>query len=216
MINIDQIRLTDLLTPNLLQDKNVSAAAASLDAELAQITADTRRLPLMDNLPSLDEHWIDELLWEYHVEGVEFADTPTERRELILNSIAMHRIKGTRYALKRILELLSMRGLISEWWEHDGEPYTFRIEILEVANKGLNEEKLELLDRLITEYKNTRSHLTSIRVFLTSRGNMRFAANVSGGETITVYPWSVSEIESRGCIGLAQTMITSEVVTIYP
>lgn len=216
MIEIDHVSLVDLLPPNLARDKRVRAAAQSLDGELQVITASIKRLPFMPNLDSLDEAWIDELLWQYHVEGAELATTLDEKRALVRNSIEIHRTKGTRYALERVIDLLGMRAIVSEWFEHGGDPYTFRIEVLEVTNKGLTGEKLRLLERLIMEYKNTRSWLTSIRVHLTSRGHIRFACNTSGGETVTVYPWSVGLIESRGRIGSAQATVQSEIITVYP
>lgn len=216
MIDIAHVSMLDLLPPNLARDDRLRAAAMALDAELQAVTSEINLLPVLPNIDSMPESIIDELIWQYHVEGAELATTLDEKRALVRNSTEIHRTKGTRYALERVIDLLGMRAIISEWSEHDGDPYTFRIEVLEVTNKGLTEEKLRLLDRLIVEYKNTRSWLTSIRVYLTTRGHLYHAFNTSGGEAVTVYPWSVGEIESRGRISMAQTAIQTEVITVYP
>ncbi|MCM3141293.1 phage tail protein I [Brevibacillus sp. MER 51] len=215
MVNLNQFKLTDILTPNLLADENIRNAAESIDAEMQAIASAAERLPLLANLDSLHEQWLDELLWQFHVEGVEFADTLEEKRALIRNSIEIHRTKGTRYALERVLEILNMRGIISEWWEHGGDPFTFRIDILEVRN-GLTEERIRLLDRLVQEYKNTRSWLESIRIYLTTHGSIYFAAAMTTGETITVYPWTVEALSANGSIHVGSGMQSTETITVYP
>lgn len=216
MIKLDQVSLADLLPPNLLSDVKVRAAVQAIDKEQQLITKEASRLSLMSNLDTLDEQWINELIWQFHVEGAELASTLDEKRNLIRNFIDIHRTKGTRYALERVIDLLGMRAIISEWFEHGGNPYTFRIEVLEVTNKGLTEEKLKLLDRLIIEYKNTRSRLTSIRVYLSSKGSAFYAVNAVTGESITIYPWSVGVIETRGQLKIGQAMQSTEIISVYP
>ncbi|MBM7592245.1 phage tail protein I [Brevibacillus fulvus] len=176
MVNLSEISLINLLTPNLLADENIRNAALSLDRELQDIASATSRLPLLANLDSLDEQWLDELLWQFHVEGIEFAETLDEKRGLIRNSIDVHRTKGTRYAIERILEILSMQGVIEEWWEFDGEPFTFRIDINIKSDRVITNEKLNLLEKLVKEYKNTRSHLTKIGTVLTTKGIIEYSS----------------------------------------
>ncbi|MGF9821976.1 phage tail protein I [Brevibacillus agri] len=175
MVNATQIRLTQLLTPNLMADENIRNAASSIDAELQAIASATERLPFLSNLDSLNEQWLDELLWQFHVEGVEFAETPEEKRNLIRNSIDVHRTKGTRYAIERILEILSMQGVIQEWWEFEGDPFTFRIDVNIKSDRVITDEKLNLLERLVNEFKNTRSHLTKIGTNLTTKGTIEYS-----------------------------------------
>ncbi|MFM1655661.1 phage tail protein I [Brevibacillus sp. B_LB10_24] len=175
MVNATQIRLSNLLTPNLLADENIRNAASSIDAELQAIASAAERLPFLANLDSLDEQWLDELLWQFHAEGIEFAETPEEKRELIRNSIEIHRTKGTRYALERILEILSMEGVIEEWWEFDGDPFTFRIDVNIKSDRVITDEKLNLLEKLVNGFKNTRSHLTKIGSNLTTKGTIEYS-----------------------------------------
>jgi phage tail P2-like protein len=216
MIKLDQVSLADLLPPNLLSDAKVRAAVQAIDKEQQTITKEASRLSLMSNLDTLDEQWIDELIWQFHVEGAELASTLDEKRNLIRNFIDIHRTKGTRYALERVIDLLGMRAIISEWFEHGGDPYTFRIEVLEVTNKGLSDEKIRLLDRLIMEYKNTRSRLTEIRVFLTSRGDVSHALALIGSEDITVYPIRAEGLTSAGVIRFNAYTADIEYVEVYP
>lgn len=175
MVKATQIRLSNLLTPNLLADENIRNAASSIDAELQAIASAAERLPFLAHLDSLNEQWLDELLWQFHAEGIEFAETAEEKRDLIRNSIDIHRKKGTRYAIERILEILSMQGVIQEWWEFEGDPFTFRIDVNIKSDRMITDEKLNLLERLVNEFKNTRSHLTKIGTNLATKGTIEFS-----------------------------------------
>ncbi|MDU5947540.1 MULTISPECIES: phage tail protein I [unclassified Paenibacillus] len=187
MTNIQTVSLVDILPANLLRDNRIKAAARALDRELQDISLAADRLTLLDNISSLPDEWIDELLWEYHVEGVDLAITRGEEENLVLNSINVHRKKGTKAALKRILELLGMRGAVEEWFEYGGDPYTFRIEILEVT-RPITQEMLAQLDDLIMQYKNTRSHMRDFNIYLSTTGTAYGIWGMQSGEVITVYP----------------------------
>lgn len=185
MISIQKVSLVDILPTNLLKDDRIRAAAKALDGELQDIAAATDRLPLLENISSLPDTWIDELLWEYHVEGVDLAVTKEEKINLVLNSIEVHRKKGTKAALKRILELLGMRGVVEEWFEYGGDPYTFRIQIFDVA-RPITEDMLSKLNDLIIQYKNTRSHIGEVEIYLSITDTIYFGSAVHVGEYIQI------------------------------
>jgi len=52
--------------------------------------------------------------------------------------------------------------LLSEWFEYEGNPYTFRI-VVESQEKHLNKQEFIILFALIRAYKNTRSWMEYIR-----------------------------------------------------
>ncbi len=56
------------------------------------------------------------------------------KREVIRRAPEIHRLKGTRRALRRALDALGLRCSITEWWEKTptGQPYTFHVRALAV------------------------------------------------------------------------------------
>lgn len=56
------------------------------------------------------------------------------KREVIKRSPEVHRLKGTRRAMRRALDALGLRASITEWWQQTpvGQPYTFKVRALAV------------------------------------------------------------------------------------
>lgn len=212
--------LKDLIPGSIAEDPQVEAAVLALDGQLADINSHLIQTIILPRIDELSEAILDLLLWEFHItldEGAGLAVSVEEKRDLVRRAVEIHRLKGTKAALLRIFEMLSMRGVISEWYEYGGEPYKFKVEILELSERGLDEQTYVLLERLIDEYKNVRSWLDELNVYLTVRGVVPKVAMASlFGEEITVYPYNVTEVESaafwRWGIG-AQVV---ETVTVYP
>lgn len=212
--------LRQLIPGSIAEDPQVEAATLALDDQLADINTHLIQTIILPRIDELSEMVLDLLLWEFHItldEGAGLAVSVEEKRDLVKGAVEIHRLKGTKAALLRIFEMLSMRGVISEWYEYGGEPYKFKVEILELSERGLDEQTYVLLERLIDEYKNVRSWLDELNVYLTVRGVVPIVAMASlFGEEITVYPYNVTEVESaafwRWGIG-AQVV---ETVTVYP
>jgi len=103
---------------------------------------------------------------QFHITGDEgwlLAASDADRRTLIKNSIELHRYKGTPYAIKKVLETFNLEGRLQEWWQYDGEPYHFLVDILVTDGREINVVDVSTsLRNMILEYKNTRSQLDTI------------------------------------------------------
>lgn len=135
-----------------------------------------------------DERLLKILAQSFHVmgdEGWDFANTLTEKRNLVKNAILIHRYKGTKAALKRVLNVLNVTGSITEWFEYNGRPMYFRV-LLEVFDKPLSIDTELKLIRLINEFKNVRSKLETIEIYLTQKANMYTYCHVTSGLTISI------------------------------
>lgn len=92
-------------------------------------------------------------------------------------------------------------------------PYTFQIDLL--SNSGFPEDLVELyktVKRIKPSHQSVQYKLTSVTSM-----NIYYAAASISGETITVYPWTPREIESRGKINVATAVANNtEIVTVYP
>ena len=117
-------------------------------------------------IDSIDASALVHLADQFHIMGNEGwlqAKTEAEKRELIKNAIELHRYKGTKYALIKVLNSLNINGEIDEWFEYDGDPYHFKINIF-LQNYLYNESVFESLKKMIDEYKNVRSVLEEINI----------------------------------------------------
>ena len=155
---------------------------------------------------------------QFHIlgEGWQFARNDDERRLLLKRAIELHRYKGTPWAIKQVLETLSLNGQIREWFDYGGQPFYFRIDV-DLSDRGIDEATYDALVELVTEYKNVRSHLEALTLSLTVRSPVPAIAAVTlGGELTTVYPLQLDGVALASAIFIGYGQRTIEMTTIYP
>lgn len=131
------------------------------------------------------------LAWALSVDEWDPGWTETQQRQVIKNSIFIHRHKGTRGAVEAALASLGFAVTVTEWWEKDpkGTPYTFDLNILMPAGYSVDQDAYAKAERVVMAAKNTRSHLGSITLeALVISQVPTYSAAAIGGDTITVYP----------------------------
>ena len=136
----------------------------------------------------VEESALVHLAEQFHITGNEGwanCTTESEKRELIKNSINLHRFRGTKFSLIRVLEILGLNGQISEWFEYGGKPYHFRISV-EMNNKGFDEDTEKALTDLIDANKNVRSKLESLIINLIYSAEQEFTSYAITSEEVTV------------------------------
>ncbi|AJK27748.1 phage tail protein I [Paenibacillus larvae] len=127
MINIQNVSLLDILSPNLRKDPTISAAAKSIDEELREITAEISNLSLFDRLDELTDSEVNELAYQFHVDFYDPKLPIEQKRELVKKSIPFHRRKGTPSAVEELVSILFGEGRVEEWFEYGGNPFHFRV-----------------------------------------------------------------------------------------
>ena len=162
-------RLTDTLPQSILNDEELKAAAEALDLELEKLSADIEQVLHLPRLDILNHDILNHLAYSFHVDFFEPTSMDLEtKRQLVRESIYQHRIKGTPYALEKLVETVFKSAKIEEWFEYDeNKPYYFRI-----TSKGLfdNGDESGTLFRLIDSVKNVRSWLDDLLFDLTFEG----------------------------------------------
>lgn len=154
------LSLGDILPDALMADEQVYATAKALDKELQLLAEDCKQVMHLSRIDELPESVVDLLAWQWHVDFYEAGmDLPTKRR-MVKQSIAWHRRKGTPSAVEEVATAVFGRAKVSEWFDYSGEPYHFRIDLLEAP--GLTDEKINEIVRLVEMVKNTRSVLDGI------------------------------------------------------
>lgn len=122
------------------------------------------------NVNTCPEHLLPWLAWAFSVEVWDHSWDVTVKRNMIRNSLAIHRIKGTKHAIELALQTLGMRIDLHEWFELDehgqqyGPPHTFLIDVIagDVFDAGFaaDAELHALISELIQTVKPVRAHFT--------------------------------------------------------
>jgi phage tail P2-like protein len=177
------VKTIELFPPNLREDKNIQAFAEILDRVFSELTEEDLQKLFVYAIDSQPESVIDWLAWQFHVEGYELAKSLEEKRNLVKNAIELHRYKGTKYAIEKVLEALSLSGEIKEWFEYGGEPYKFKLYMKSVMS---DHQLWNRLVSLVNEYKNERSWLDGIGIHREYTQNLFIGSALKNGKKYTI------------------------------
>lgn len=160
MINIYEVSVLDLLPPNLKEDTDMIAAAKAVDNDFVLVVNEVKQcifLPKIDEIK--DGNLIDLLAWQMHVDFYDYLLPLSKKIELVKNSKRWHIIKGTPQAVEELTEtIFGGDSQVIEWFQYDGEPYTFRVS----ASIESLKDGLKTFYKMLDTVKNTRSHLDSV------------------------------------------------------
>ena len=212
--DLQSVSLLDILPPNLLADKQIHAVARALDDELQKITAETRNALLLPRLDELSEEVIDLLAWQWHVDFYESSMSIETKRQLVRESIAWHRIKGTKAAVEKMARTVFKGGVVTEWFEYGGEPYHFRIDLLTAPN--ITQDDTARLLAVVNAAKNVRSVLDELRFRREAQNDMYYASAPTIHTTYEIRPAEITDAtaEARRYIGAAVS--THMAYEVYP
>ncbi|EIV9541570.1 phage tail protein I, partial [Klebsiella pneumoniae] len=113
---------------------------------------------------------------------------PAERKIVaIQKSYWLHRRKGTRAAVRRVVEDMGFSATFAEWFEAGDAPGTFRLEV-DINEVGLTPKTLSELNRLIDDAKPVSRHISQMNITSVTLGPVYVGTSLGCGEIISVYP----------------------------
>ncbi|ENB28300.1 phage tail protein I [Escherichia coli BCE030_MS-09] len=132
-------------------------------------------------------HLLPYLAWAFSVDRWDRNWPEETKRQVIRDAWLIHRHKGTISALRRAIEPLGYLIRVSEWWEFDGEPGTFKVDV-GTLDSGVTEEMYLEMERLIADAKPASRHLIGLNIIQDIPGYLYTGGVVCDGDVITVYP----------------------------
>lgn len=183
MIDMKYGSLLDIIPSNIKDDPSVAAAALVIDAELKGITDEIQKLSIFSRSDEWTEEETDELAWQFHVDFYNPSLPIEQKRELVKNSIAWHRRKGTPSAVEELVTTLFGEGKVEEWWEYGGQPYYFQVL---TNNPEVTQEKAKEFYRAIDSVKRLTARLEKVIIRQTEDMPLYYAGVLHMGEKMTV------------------------------
>jgi phage tail P2-like protein len=192
---MNEFSFNDLLPGSVKDDPKFKAASKCLDSIFSNFRTKAMEMLIYARLDELDNQTLDDLAWQWnlnHHEGYSLLTSMEEKRDLIRNAIKLKKYKGTRWSLERIGEILNMPITIVEWWENvengmELEPYEFDM-FVDSGIRGVTDKFYSDVYNLLNSLKNVRSHLRSIRAFISSHGDFYVGAITYQTALIHIYP----------------------------
>jgi len=157
LMDLSNVEMAALMPMSMGLDPNVRAVLAATDIFWHQIAAAIPTLGVLATIDQQPEEVVDRLAYDFHVDYYD-ADWPVERkRDIVINSIRLHRIAGTRGAVDDLIaSIWGDRASVSEWWEYGGEPGTFTI----FVNETMSESDIARFVASIRAVKRATDHVT--------------------------------------------------------
>jgi len=150
---------------SLAGDPSMVALAEAIAGLLVQHRQEIDRLSIYPHIERLDEALLDILAHDFKVDWWDSNYTLEEKRRTLQSSWQVHRVLGTKAAVERAISAIYPNTTVKEWFEYEGEPYHFRLDI-NVSEDGLDMEKQRRVLERLKYYKNLRSHLDEIGYFM--------------------------------------------------
>lgn len=170
--------MSNLLPPNATDTEiNLDEALSRIE----NIPTPARTLINPDTAPVQTLPW---MAWSQSVDNWDVNWTEAQKRAVIKAAYAVHRQKGTVYALRVALEALGYDLTVQEWYQQipHGDPYTFDV-ILTIEGSEVSAQKFSELLAVIEANKNLRSHLSKVKLVVNSAAKLyAVAATVMGCE----------------------------------
>ena len=184
--------MNDRLLPSGSTQLEIAAAQAL--SQIGNIAVPLRELWDPDACPL---ELLPYLGWAFSVDRWDENWTEPAKRSAVRAAWFVHKHKGTIGALRRVVEPLGYLIRVTEWWQTNDIPGTFRLDV-GVLETGITEEMYQELERLITDAKPCSRHLNGLSINLDVTGNFYIAAATYDGEELTVYPYFPETITASG------------------
>lgn len=199
-MNDDEYKIAEHL-PASINAEPVITLASAVDAGLAKINPDL--LLIYPAIDTLGEDLIDCLAVQLHVDEYDDTATLSVKRQQVKESLLLHRLKGTKYAVQKAVSTVYQSAKVEEWPAYSGDPYHFRISgITAPIEDGAVVNKLV---QIVNAYKNTRSWLDDIE-FIESTTTTKSVACIMDDENLTITSKITDEIiintNMRAAVGL--------------
>lgn len=213
--DIRSVDFTRSLPPTLKDDPEINALGRAI-AEQLQITAQQIRQNIIyARIDELDEQTLDILAYDLHVDWYDYSYPIEVKRRTIKDSVKIHRRLGTKYAVETALGAVFPGTRVEEWFEYEGDPYTFRVIINATENGVTAAQQAAVLERVIF-YKNLRSHLEAVRFKVEKKAAVHIGGVHSIGTRLEVWPYLAGNIETRGTMFVAGSLSFARRLEIRP
>ncbi|SHG90623.1 phage tail protein I [Tepidibacter thalassicus] len=157
---IYDIDLTRKLPPSLKNDENMLALAKVIGEELQKTSKMARKNIIYARIDELEEEALDILAYDLHVDWYDYSYPIEAKRALIKDSVKVHKRLGTKFAVETALGNLHPNSYVEEWFEYNGEPFSFRV-VLDTTHSRAGAGYFEI-KKAVDSYKRKSAHMDSL------------------------------------------------------
>lgn len=155
------------------------------------------------------------LAWQYSVDRWDEKWSEQIKRKVIAEAFEIHKLKGTKEAIRRAVEPFGFLIKISEWWQNNQTPGSFTLEI-GVSDTGITEEYYNELSRIIDDVKPVSRQLSNLAIQLVSKGSLTIGVSGYDGNTLAIYPYIAEKVITQSESHFGATIHLIDTMSIIP
>lgn len=160
--DIYSVNFAEYLPEPLKQDPKIQALASALTGQLLQVSENIDSVLIFSRFDELPEELIDILAFDMHVDWYDYSYPLDIKREILKDSVRVHKKMGTVYAVETAVRALHGDCKILEWFEYGGTPHCFKLILGQ--DKYKLDTNLEEIIRRVYMYKRLSAHLEAIEL----------------------------------------------------
>ena len=166
MNDIYSTDFSDFLPGALRHDPKMIALARTLTDQLLTVSGNIDNVLIYSRFEELPEDLVDILAYEaaldvlahdLHVDWYDYSYPLQVKRDMVKNSVKVHKKMGTKYAMETALGSIWPKSEVEEWFNYGGEPHHFRV-VCDVTEDRITASLAQLV-KAIRMYKRLSSHL---------------------------------------------------------
>ncbi len=159
--DIYSVNFADYLPETLKRDPKMKALAAAVTEQMLGVSGEIDNVLIYSRIDELPEELIDILAFDMHVDWYDYSYPLATKRNVLKNSVKVHKKMGTKYAVETALRAVHKDAGVSEWFEYGGKPYHFKLHV-DISKSGMSENTGNEIAAKVYFYKNLRSHCDGI------------------------------------------------------
>lgn len=160
MIRLSEAELTSVLPNYIKSDVDVQAISYAYRLGMQKLLSYSVLSELYGNIDKLPDAILDLLALELRSQYYDESMAVEIKRNIIRNSLAWYAKGGTVSAVQEMVQTVFGEGRVVEWFDFGGDPGTFHVE----TDSELSPDGLSKFQKVIEQVKNSRSHLTNVRI----------------------------------------------------
>ena len=191
--------------------------ATKLEKNLSQAIACEPPIPLRSlwDPQTCPYELLPYLAWQYSVDRWDEEWSEQIKRKVIAEAFEIHKLKGTKEAIRRAVEPFGFLIKISEWWQNNQTPGSFTLEI-GVSDTGITEEYYNELSRIIDDVKPISRQLSNLAIQLVSKGSLTIGVSSYDGNTLAIYPYIAEKVTTQSESHFGATIHLIDTMSITP
>ena len=206
---------SECLPEALKKDPKMVALANATAAALLDTSGIMNSVLIYSRFDELPEELVDILAYDLHVDWYDYNYPLEAKRDLVKNSVKVHKKMGTKYAIETALGSLFPESEVEEWFQYEGEPGHFHI-ILDVTNQKITADYAAII-RAVKMYKRLSAHMDELTyqgqvhgVIYTHGEYFRYKTPLTGRLKAGTHP----QRNTRGSIGAGTFVVGLSLIHI--